>query len=107
MKNRYIKGTHLSERRFRKVLQLCCLDLTAVQSAKLVQLNRHTVNRVRQLLRQRSATLAEQESYFTAGEIAVDESYFGARRVRGKRGRGAAGNTIVFGLKQRGDKVYT
>jgi hypothetical protein len=63
MKNRYIKGMHLSERTFRKVLQLFCLDLTAMQSVKLVQLNRHTVNRVRQLLRQRNATLAEQESY--------------------------------------------
>ncbi len=42
-----------------------------------------------------------------AGEIEVDESYFGARRVRGKRGRGAAGKTIVFGMKKRDGKVYT
>ncbi|CAC9541085.1 Mobile element protein, partial [uncultured Gammaproteobacteria bacterium] len=41
------------------------------------------------------------------GQIEVDESYFGARRVRGKRGRGALGETIVFGLLKRGDKVYT
>ena len=33
--------------------------------------------------------------------------YFGARRVRGKRGRGARGKTIVFGLLKRGDQVYT
>ena len=32
------------------------------------------------------------------GEFEVDESYFGAKRVRGKRGRGAAGKTPVFGL---------
>jgi transposase len=31
------------------------------------------------------------------GEIEVDESYFGGRR-KGKRGRGAAGKTPVFGL---------
>ena len=31
----------------------------------------------------------------------------GARRVRGKRGRGAKGKTIVFGLLKRGDQVYT
>jgi transposase len=37
----------------------------------------------------------------------VDESYFGARRVRGKRGRGASGKTIVFGLLKRQGKVYT
>ena len=41
------------------------------------------------------------------GEIEVDESYFGARRVRGKRGRGAYGKTIVFGLLKRQGKVYT
>ena len=32
------------------------------------------------------------------GVFEPDESYFGAKRVRGKRGRGAAGKTPVFGL---------
>ncbi|WP_085907082.1 IS1595 family transposase [Kiloniella majae] len=40
------------------------------------------------------------------GEIEVDESYFGGKR-KGKRGRGAAGKIPVFGLLQRGGKVYT
>jgi hypothetical protein len=39
--------------------------------------------------------------------IEVDESYFGAWRVRGKRSRGTLGKTIVLGLLKRGDKVYT
>ena len=34
-------------------------------------------------------------------------SYFGPKRVHGKRGRGAGGKTIVFGLLKRGDCVYT
>jgi transposase len=42
-----------------------------------------------------------------AGEVEVDESYFGARRVRGKRGRGASGKTPVIGLLMRGGKVFT
>ena len=33
-------------------------------------------------------------------------SYFGAKRVRGKRGRGAAGKTPVFGLWKRDGNVY-
>jgi hypothetical protein len=41
------------------------------------------------------------------GEIECDESYFGPRRVKGKRGRGAGGKTIVFGLFKRNGKVYT
>ena len=31
-----------------------------------------------------------------SGEIEIDESYFGAKRVRGKRGRGAANKTPVL-----------
>ena len=37
----------------------------------------------------------------------MEESYFGARRVRGKKGGGAYGKTIVFGLKKRKGQVYT
>ena len=37
----------------------------------------------------------------------VDESYFGPKRVKGKRGRGAGKKTIVFGIFKRGGKVYT
>ena len=41
------------------------------------------------------------------GEVEVDESYFGARRVRGKRDRGAKGKIPVIGPLKRGGKVYT
>ena len=36
----------------------------------------------------------------------MDESYFGGKR-KGKRGRGAAGKVVVFGILKRRDKVYT
>lgn len=36
----------------------------------------------------------------------MDESYFGGTR-KGKRGRGAGGKVAVFGILQRGGKVYT
>ena len=42
-----------------------------------------------------------------SGELEADESYFGPKRIRGRRGRGAGGKTIVFGLFKRGDCVYT
>jgi transposase len=72
-----------------------------------MRIERKTVNRIIQLIRERIVELAEKESCFSTGEIEVDESYFGAKRVRGKRGRGAGGKTKVFGMKKRGDKVYT
>ena len=52
------------------------------------------------------AEQCESESPFS-GEIEVDESYFGAWRVRGKRGRGAGGKIPVFGVLKRHGKVYT
>ena len=42
-----------------------------------------------------------------SGEIEIDESYFGSKRVRGKRGRGASGKQPVFGMFKRDGKVYT
>ncbi len=38
------------------------------------------------------------------GEIDADESYFGGK-WKGKRGRGAGGKTIVFGILERGGRV--
>ena len=35
------------------------------------------------------------------------ESFFGARRVKGRRGRGAYGKTVVFGIFERHGQVYT
>lgn len=35
------------------------------------------------------------------GVVEVDESLFGPRRVKGKRGRGAYGKTTVFGIFER------
>ena len=42
-----------------------------------------------------------------SGEIEINESYFGAKRVRGKCGRGSSGKTPVFQLLKRNGKVYT
>lgn len=67
--------------------------------------NRNTVNRLYVLLRRRIVELSIREGQ-ELGEFEIDESYFGARRVRGKRGRGAAGKTPVFGVLKRGGKVY-
>lgn len=98
--------SQITRAKFRQILRLFALDLTAVQIARLANLNRNTVNRYLTLIRRSIALYCEQESPF-AGEIELDESYFGAKRVRGKRGRGAFGKTIVFGIYKRNGKVYT
>jgi len=65
-----------------------------------------SVNTIFLRLRRRIALECERQSPLE-GVLEADESYFGPQRVRGRCGRGAGGKTIVFGLFQRGDKVYT
>ena len=107
MNNKYFFRAKISEEKFRTVLRLFCLDIEAKKAAKFTGLNRGTVNNIYNKLRGRIAELCEAESPFKNGEIELDESYFGARRVRGIRGRGAKGKIPVFGMLKRGDKVYT
>ena len=106
MKNKYIHRSKISESKFRQLVKHFSLDLTATQTAALTGLNRNTVNRLYAAMRQCIYEHSLQTSPIV-GEIEADESYFGSRRVRGKRGRGASGKTIVFGLYKRGGKVYT
>ena len=106
-KNKYFTRSLLSEKKFREIIKLFSADLTAQQIASLTQTNRNTINKILKNIRIRIYEICETESPFNKGEIEMDESYFGARRIRGKRGRGSAGKTIVFGLKKRGGNVYT
>jgi transposase-like protein len=106
MKNRYVKRSRISEATFRKFLRHVAADLTATQIAQLTGLNRNTVNRLLRALRVRMAEACEEASPFQ-GEVEVDESYVGSRRVRGRRGRGAGRKTPVLGIFKRHGKVYT
>ena len=45
-------------------------------------------------------SLLQEDSPALTGEVEVDETYIGARK-HGKRGRGAEGKSIVFGIAQR------
>ena len=50
--------------------------------------------------------LAQEAAEVFNGEVEIDESYFGGVR-KGKRGRGAAGKVVVFGMLKRHGKVFT
>ncbi len=106
MKNIYAHRSRISEKKIREIVRYFAADLTALQAARLSGLNRNTVNRYYRALRERILWACEaQRPMF--GIIEVDESFFGARRVKGKRGRGAYGKTVVFGVFERDGKVYT
>ena len=97
----------LSTTKINKIISCFVEDITATATAKIVGVNRNTVNRYFNLIRQKIFEESLKEIKKEVGDFELDESYFGAKRVRGKRGRGAAGKTPVFGLLKRGDKVFT
>lgn len=100
-----MKKSKLSWYKQSKLIGLFVAGSTARTAAALVNVNKTTASyyfhRLRLLIHDNSEHLEMFE-----GEIEVDESYFGGRR-KGKRGRGAAGKTPVFGLLKRNGKVYT
>ena len=108
MRNKYAVGAHVSAADFRGLLRLWAADVPALGAARVCGLNKNTVHRFYEQLRLRVVALAEAEADpFRQGIIEIDESYFGPRRVRGQRGRGAARKIPVIGLLKREGKVFT
>ena len=113
VKNKYVIRSRISEAKFRQIILLFSEDLSVTQISHLTRLSRQIINKYLAAIRLRILKLSLLQSDPLVGQIEVDESYFSAgsapwvRRVRGKRGRGARGKTIVFGLLKRGDEVYT
>ena len=106
LKNKYQKFSKISEPQFRQILRLFALDLTASDTAGLTGISVRSINTPFLKLRRRLAVESERQTPFD-GVVELDGSYFGAKRIRGKRGRGAGGKTIVSGVLKRGGKVYT
>ncbi len=106
MKNLYCKSSKLSEGKFWELIKYFSADLTATQMAQLSGLNINTVDRYLRFMRERILDDCKTKSTLS-GILEVDESYFGARRVKGKRGGGTAGKTPVFGIFERQGFVYT
>ena len=100
-----LKYAKISTYKIRKILKLFCKDFPSIKTAELLELNRKTIDRYYNIFREKIVRYCLQEDNLH-GEVEIDESCFGARRVRGKRGRGAAGKTPVFGILKRNGKVY-
>lgn len=90
-----------------KLLEFFVLEVTARSAADVMEIHPNSAalfyKKIRQII---SYHLEKEAKEVFKGEIEIDESYFGGVR-KGKRGRGAAGKTIVFGMLKRGGKVYT
>ena len=106
-----LKHKRLSTFKVKQIISTFCVDINASKSALLLGINRNTINHYYNEFR--SAIYGSQMHKFEQifGEAEVDESYFGARRKRGfrgklKRGRGTM-KQPVFGIVKRNGNVYT
>jgi transposase len=109
-----LKYKRLSTQKVKKILRYFCEDLTATQTARLVSVQRKTVNRWYKQFRVWIAEFQEEQVQKSGGKFEIDESYFGGPRKKThaldyrKRGRGAENKVPVFGIKKRDDgTVYT
>jgi transposase-like protein len=105
------KYCKLSRYKIKNIMKHFCVDIPATKTAHLTDLNRNTVNRYYNLFRRAIAWHQIQEFKKFVGEIEIDESYFGAKRVRGKKGKLKRGRGTlkqpVFGIYERNGRVYT
>jgi transposase-like protein len=104
-KNKYYNRSHISEHKFRQLIKCFSMDLNAYETSQIINISHKSCKNIFYKLRVYIVlNLLNNDS--SKGEFELDESYFGAKRIRGKRGRGAAGKTPVFGLLKRDGNVY-
>jgi len=103
-------GTYLAHNKipFNKVIllmKLFLMELTARKTANEANLSYRTcLNFFDNCRRAIYNHNLPREVHFK-GEIELDEAYFGGKR-RGRRGRGAGHKIPVFGIRERGGKVF-
>ena len=104
----YVKRCKISVRKLNLIVKCFVNDITATSCSEIGDVNRKTVNRLYNIFRELifQDEFLERKQFNITTESEIDESYFGPTRVKGKRGRGAGGKTIVMGILKRQGGVY-
>ena len=82
MKNKYIIRSRISEAEFREILKYFAEDIEASKISNLTKISEATLCKTFREIRILMSKECEKISKFS-GEIEIDESYFGSKRVRG------------------------
>ena len=102
-----ITSCKLSKRVQKKLLEFFVLQVTARSAADILGIQPNSAilfyRKIRMVISHYLALVADE---VFEGPVELDESYFGGRR-KGRRGRGAAGKVVVFGILKRNGRVYT
>lgn len=93
MGNKYVRRAKISEAKFRELVRLFTLDLTATQIAELSGLNRNTVNRYIKGIRRRIAEHCNREAPFSMQGMSV--------------GQGENDQNVILGIHENGGAIYT
>lgn len=104
MKNRYLKGAHLSERKVRELIKLFSEDLTATQIANITGISRITVNAYFKLIRTHIAKFCEERNpfQFTNGTAIYHASENGEVASNGD-----ASKKSFYGIFKNDETIYT
>ena len=104
LKNTKISLLNLSSSEWLSLLKLFELSISARKASQELHISYKTALKGFDIIRSAITESLSKSDEILKGEIELDESYFGGKR-KGKRGRGAGGKTIVFGILERGGKV--
>ena len=102
-----ITNCKLSKRVQKKLLEFFVLQVTAHSAADILGIQPNSAilfyRKIRMVISHYLALVADE---VFEDPVELDESYFGGR-CKGRRGRGAAGKVVVFGILKRNGRVYT
>ena len=104
-----LKNSKISGYKVKKIIRHFCIDIEASKTALALGINRNTINHYYLLFRKIIYAFQEAEAKKMVGKIEVDEAYFGAKRIRGQKGKRGRGTLKqpVFGIFERQGRVYT
>jgi transposase len=114
MKNKYLKGAHLSERKFKEILRLFAEDLTATQIANISGVSRVTVNsylkKIRQQIARHCESLLPSDNHNRTVAPVRNISHASSADegdVSVKTEVGRAVKPVVFGIYRSSDRLHT
>lgn len=105
-RNRYVRRAKISEAKFRQFLRCFALDMEATKIAHLTRLNRNTVNRLVNAVRERIAEECAREAV-ESGVAPPDSAGGDTSRFLRPHGAGQFADRVVFGWVTFEGRVHT
>jgi transposase len=98
---------HLSWYQINHLVEYFSLGVPVYRLRHIMFLSRPTMEKFFRFLRQLIYDESVKELEKLSGKIEIDETMFGGKDIPGKKGWGASGKQVVFGIYQRNGKVIT